>query len=48
MDKEIIGLGDIKVGKHRFHQYKKPISVYNIEISNRVVCNRVHFGRKRF
>ena len=48
MGKEIIGLGDIKVEKHRFHQYKNPISIYNVEISNRVMCNRVHFGRKRF
>ena len=46
--KEIITLGDTEVKKHKFHQYKGPISINDADISKIVVSNRVRFGKKGF
>ena len=32
MDEEIIMLGDIKVEKHKFHQHKNSILIYDLNI----------------
>ena len=39
---------NIKVKKQKFHQYKNPISIYNVNIDRIVVSNKVHFGKKGF
>ena len=46
--KEIIMFGNIEVEKHKFHQYKSPIWISNMDISKTVVPNRVPFGKKDF
>ena len=50
MGKEIITLADIEVEKHKFHQYKNPISINDVDISKTVVSfgSRVPFGNKGF
>ena len=45
----IIKFGDIEIQKQKFHQYKRPISIKNIDINKIVVSNnKVSFGKKRF
>ena len=49
MDKKIIKLDDIEIEKYKFHQYKSPISIDNIIVSNKiVVSNKISFGKKDF
>ena len=48
MEKIIIKFGDIKIEKQKFHQYKRPISIINIDISKIAVPNKVSFGKKGF
>ena len=48
MCKEIITFGNIEVEKHKFHQHKSPISIYDVNVDGIVVSNRVPFGKKRF
>ena len=40
--------GNIKVEKHKFHQHKNPISIYDINIGRIVVSNKVLFLKKCF
>ena len=46
MGKEIITFGDIEVEKHKFHQQKSPILIYDVNIVRIVVCNMLSFGKK--
>ena len=46
MSKEIITFSNIWVEKHKFHQRKNPISVYDVNI-DRNVSNKVPFGKKK-
>ena len=48
MEKTIIKFGDIENEKQKFHQYKRPTSIKNIDINKLVVSNKVCFGRKGF
>ena len=48
MEKTIIKFGDIGIEKQKFQQYKKRISIKNIDINKIVVSNKVCFGRKSF
>ena len=48
MHKEIIAFSNIDLEKHKFHQHKNPISVYDVNINRIVVSNMVHFGKKGF
>ena len=48
MEKTIIKFGDIGIEKQKFQQYKKRISIKNIDINKIVVSNKVCFGRKGF
>ena len=48
MDKEIIMFGNIEVEKHKFHQYKNPISISDVDMSKIVMSNRLPFGKKDF
>ena len=40
--------GNIGIKKQKFHQYKRPISTKNVDISKTVVANKVSFGKKCF
>ena len=44
MEKTIIKLGDIEIKK--FHQYKKPISMKNININKTVLSNKSSFDKR--
>ena len=40
--------GDIEVKKHKFHQRKIPILIYDVNIDRTVVSNMVPFSKKGF
>ena len=48
MDKKIINFDNNEIEKYKFHQYKNPISINNIDINKIIVFNKVHFGKKGF
>ena len=48
MEKTIIKFGDDAIEKHKFHQYKRPISIKNLDIDKIVVSNKVFFSKKDF
>ena len=48
MDKEIITFADMEVEKYKFHQYKNPISIYDVNTDKILVCSIVPFGKKGF
>ena len=48
MGKETIMFGDTEVEKHKFHQNKNRIPIYNVNTNRIAVCNMVPFGKKSF
>ena len=46
--KTIIKFGNIEIENQKFHQYKRSISVKNIDIKKIAVSNKVSFGKKGF
>ena len=46
MEKTLIKFGGIEIEKQKFHQYKRPISIKNIDINQIIVSNKVSFGKK--
>ena len=48
MEKTIIKFGDIKIKKQKFHQYKRPTSIDNIDVDKIVVSKKVSFDKNRF
>ena len=46
LGEETIKFSDIEIGKHTFHQYKNPISLYDVWCI--VLSNKVPFGVKGF
>ena len=48
MEKTVIKFGDTEIEKHKFHQYKKLISIKYIDINKIVVSNKVSFCKKGF
>ena len=48
MEKTIIKLGDIKIKKQKFHQYKRPISIDNIGVDKTVAIKKVSLDKNRF
>ena len=48
MGKEIITLVDIEAEKHKFHQHKSPISIYDVNVDRIVVSKKVSFAKKGF
>ena len=48
MEKIIIKLGDIKIKKRKIYQYKRPISINNINVDKIVVSQKVSFDKYRF
>ena len=47
-EKIIAKFGDIEIEKQKFHQYKRPISIKNVDSNNIVVSNKVCFGKNGF
>ena len=45
---KIIKFGEIYIQKQKFHRHKGLISVKNIDINKKVVCNEVSLGKKGF
>ena len=48
MEKTIINFGSIETEKQKSHQYKRPISIKNIDINKIAVSNKASFGKKGF
>ena len=46
MEKAVVKFGDIEIEKQKFYQYKRPISMKNID--KIVVSHKVSFGKKGF
>ena len=47
MGKEILTLGDIEVEIHKFHRYKSPILLKDIDIGKVLVFNKIFYGEKK-
>ena len=47
MVKQILAHDDIKVEKHKFHLYKSPFSIYDINIDRIVVPSKFPFSKKK-
>ena len=48
MDKTIIKFGDNDIEKQKFHLYKRPISIRNLDFNQIVVSKKVSIGKKSF
>ena len=48
MDKKIIKFHDTEIQKYKFHQYKIPILINNIDINKIVVSNKFPFDKQDF
>ena len=44
--KKYIDFGDSETKKHKFHQYKRPISIKNIDVNTKGVPSKVSFCKK--
>ena len=44
-EKTIIQFRDIEIEKWKIHQYKRPISIYNIDINKIVISSKVPFRK---
>ena len=48
MVKTIMKFSNTEIGKHKSQQYKKPISIKNIDTNKIVVSNKIFFDKKAF
>ena len=48
MGKNIIKFGDTEIEEYKFHQYKSPILIKDIDINERVLSNKFPFGKQDF
>ena len=48
MDKKIIKFDDTEIEKYKFHQYKRPISIDNIDFNKIVVSSKISFDKNNF
>ena len=48
MNKKIIKFNDTEIEEYKFHQYKSPIWINNIDINEIVVSNKFPFGKQYF
>ena len=48
MIKKNIKFDDNTVEKYKFHQYKSPIWIVNIDVNKTVISNKIPFGKKDF
>ena len=46
MGEEMITFGDIEVEKHKFHQHKSSVSIYDVNVDRIRLSNKVPFSRK--
>ena len=42
----MITFGDIEVEKHKFHQHKSSVSIYDVNVDRIRLSNKVPFSRK--
>ena len=47
MDKKVIKFDGTEIEEYKFHQYKSPFSINNIDI-NKIVSNQFTFGKQDF
>ena len=48
MDEKIVNFDDSEIEKYKFHQYKRPISINNIDVNKIVVSNKASLGKNDF
>ena len=48
MNKKVIKFDDTVTEKYKLHQYRRPISIDNIDVNKRVVSNKIFFGKNDF
>ena len=48
MGKNIVKFDDTEIEKYKFHQYKSPILIKDIDINERVLSNKFPFGKQDF
>ena len=48
MEKRVTKFGENEIKKQKFDQYKRPISIKNIDTNKIVVFNKTSFGKKGF
>ena len=48
MNKKVIKFDDTVTEKCKLHQYRRPISIDNIDVNKRVVSNKIFFGKNDF
>ena len=48
MDNKIIKFDDTEIEKCKFHQYKRPSLIDNIDFNKTVVSNKISFDKKDF
>ena len=46
MNKQIVTFVDYETEKHKFHQHKNSISIYDVDIKKILVSNKVSLGKK--
>ena len=45
MDKKIIKFDDTEIERYKFHHYKRPISINDINVNKTVVSNKISSGK---
>ena len=48
MEKTDKKFGDTEIKKHKLHQYERPTSIKNVDISKIVASNKILLGKKGF
>ena len=48
MKKTAIKFSDTEIEKQKFHKYKRPVSIKNLDMNKIVVSNKVSFCKKIF
>ena len=48
MNKVVLTFDNIDIGKCKFHYFKHPIDINNVNIDKTLISNRVSFDNKRF
>ena len=48
MGKNIVKFDDTEIEKYKFHQYKSPILIKDIDINERVLSNKFPFDKQDF
>ena len=48
MDKKVIKFDHTEIKEYKFHQYKSPISINDIDINEIVVSNKLPFDKQEY